>query len=432
MTAPRLILAEIRHRKLNFLLSAVAVAVAVAAILGVQIVIAAHNLETRRLLDARRAEIEQRGAVLQDDMRKITKGLGFNVLILPAGQDLANVYAEGYAEKTMPEKYADLLAGVPSIRTIQHLLPALERKIVWPEQKRTVILIGIRGEVPFVGQEELKPLLDPVKPGEMIVGFELHKSLGLKAGDQVALMGRAFRIAKTYPERGTKDDITMWITLKEAQELQGKPGQINAIWALNCNCFSADRLAEVRAEISRALPDTQVIEIAGQATARAEARKRAYDDAVMAMEAEAAGRQDWQHQMEAFAAVLFPVVAVAACLWVGILAWINVRDRRSEIAILRAVGVRSGKILTVFLGRAALLGLVGSLAGVGAGFLAGWRAAASVLPAGQVHGALLASPELAACTGAVLAGAVLVSVAACWLPAQHARQMDPAVLLRNG
>ena len=98
----------------------------------------------------------------------------------------------------------------------------------------------------------------------------------------------------------------------------------------------------------------------------------------------------------------------------------------------RSVGVGSGKIMAVFLGRAALLGLVGGMAGVGAGFLAGWRAASAVLPVGQIRGALLASPELAACTGAVLAGAVLVSVAACWLPAQHARQMDPAALLRSG
>lgn len=337
MNGLHLVMAEIRHRKLNFALSALAVAAAVGAMLGVQFVLAAHGLETRRLLEERRAAIQARGEVLQDDMRKITKGLGFNVLILPADQDLANVYAEGYAEKTMPEDYVERLAAVPSIHTIEHLLPALERKILWTEQKRTVILIGIRGEIPIVGREQKKPILTPVKPGEMIVGFDLHKTLGLTPGSNTVLMGRSFRVTKAYPQRGNKDDITLWISLKEAQDLLDMPGRINAIWALNCNCFTVDRLAEVRAEISQTLPETQVIELAGQATARAEARKRANEDAVGALQAEETARRAWQTQVERLAAILFPVVAVAACLWVGALAWINVRERRSEIAILRAV-----------------------------------------------------------------------------------------------
>lgn len=431
MTAWRLIRAEIGHRRFNFLLSALAIAAAVAAIIGVQILLAAHGLETRRLLELRRAGIEQRGADLQDDMRKITKGLGFNVLILPADQDLANVYAEGYAEKTMPEDYVDRLAAIPSIHTIEHLLPALERKITWPEQKRTVILAGIRGEIPFVGREQKKPIQEPVKPGEIIVGFDLQRTLDLKTGGSVVLMGRTFRIAKTYPQRGTKDDITMWIPLREAQELLDLRGRINAIWALNCNCFTIDRLAEVRAEIAQALPETQVIELAGQATARAEARKRAYEDALKALEDEETGRRAWQHQMESLAAVLFPVLTIAACLWVGLLAWINVRDRRSEIAILRAIGTGAPTIQAIFLGRAALVGLAGSVSGAAAGFIAGWRGIVAVSPAGQLHWEALASLPLAICTAAVLAGAVLVSMAAGWLPAQHARQLDPALLLRG-
>jgi putative ABC transport system permease protein len=430
MNGLHLVMAEIRHRKLNFALSALAVAAAVGAMLGVQFVLAAHGLETRRLLEERRAAIQARGEVLQDDMRKITKGLGFNVLILPADQDLANVYAEGYAEKTMPEDYVERLAAVPSIHTIEHLLPALERKILWTEQKRTVILIGIRGEIPIVGREQKKPILTPVKPGEMIVGFDLHKTLGLTPGSNTVLMGRSFRVTKAYPQRGNKDDITLWISLKEAQDLLDMPGRINAIWALNCNCFTVDRLAEVRAEISQTLPETQVIELAGQATARAEARKRANEDAVGALQAEETARRAWQTQVERLAAILFPVVAVAACLWVGALAWINVRERRSEIAILRAVGTGSSRIVSLFLSRAVMVGLAGGAAGALAGGAVGWRA----LPpstALQSSWAAIWSLELTVTTAAVLLGAVAISVAACWIPAQHARQMDPAVLLRR-
>ena len=62
--------------------------------------------------------------------------------------DLSDLYAEGYASKLMPESYTQRLAESKLI-TVRHLLPMLEQKLQWPEQKRTIILIGTRGEVPL-------------------------------------------------------------------------------------------------------------------------------------------------------------------------------------------------------------------------------------------------------------------------------------------
>ena len=53
-----------------------------------------------------------------------------------------------------------------------------------------------------------------------------------------------------------------------------KQGQINAIQVLERNC-AANRLAQVRGDIVRVLPDTQVIELSDKALTRAEARKAA-------------------------------------------------------------------------------------------------------------------------------------------------------------
>ena len=80
------------------------------------------------------------------------------------------------------------------------------------------------------------------------------------------------------PQRGNQDDITLWINLREAQQILGKEGRINAIQALECNC-AADRLGQIRDDIGRVLPDTQVIEFSSQALARAEARNRAAAEA---------------------------------------------------------------------------------------------------------------------------------------------------------
>ena len=56
-----------------------------------------------------------------------------------------------------------------------------------------------------------------------LLGHELHERLGIKEGDKVDLMSRQFRVHKCHPARGSKDDITAWIHLKDAQEILRLP-----------------------------------------------------------------------------------------------------------------------------------------------------------------------------------------------------------------
>ena len=427
----RVIWGEIRYRRLNFCLAVAAVAAATGCAVGVLFLLHLHDLATTQLLAERRAEAERRGGLLQDDMRKISKGLGYNILILPADQNLADVYSEGYAEKTMPEDYARRLAEMPTIQSVEHLLPALEQKAVWPEVKRTVIVTGIRGEVPFVGRKAKGPILTPVPPGAMVLGYELHHQLQLKPGAEVTLMGRRYRVAETYPQRGTKDDITLWIPLKDAQQLFKKEGRINAIWALNCNCFSDDMVGEVRDDIAKCLPDTQVILLTDRATARAESRKSANQEATAALEEEAQTAIAWRRQVETFGSILVPIVVVGSGIWIALLAMGNARDRRSEIGILRAIGVKGNTIAAVFLVKAAMIGVVGGIAGcvlgVGAAEVYSLAAApGSALPLREI----LSVDFWALLLGAVIAASGLCIIAT-WLPAQLAAQLDPALVLRK-
>ena len=154
-------------------------------------------------------------------------------------------------------------------------------------------------------------------------------------------------------EAGHPDGIDVEIACNN-----NEPWQINAIQALECNCASIDRLGEIRAELMAILPDTQIIETESTALARAEARNTAKATAKQTMA-----------ETERVAGLIFPIVTVAGMAWIGLLALGNVRERVSEIGILRAMGVRGRKIFTAFLSRAALAGFGGALAG-----LAGWMA----------------------------------------------------------
>jgi putative ABC transport system permease protein len=285
--------------------------------------------------------------------------------------------------------------------------------------------MGVRGEVlKGTGQ---KPLLSGVKSGEAVLGYELSRGLGLKPGARIKLLGREFTVSECRPEKGTKDDITVWLNLAEAQALLRLPGRINAILALECNCESVDRLGDVRAEVARILPDTQVIEYATQALARAEARNRAAQEGTEALAREQENRARLGREKESLAAVVVPLVLVACAAWVGFLAWNNVRERRMEIGILRALGLRSGQLLCLFLGRAALMGL----AGAGLGYAAGLLFALVWNGAPTMQAAITAMLAPAWIAGACVA-APLLSAAASWLPALLAARQDPAAILREG
>jgi putative ABC transport system permease protein len=438
MTIRRLILREIGYRKLNFSLAVLSVAVTVACLAALVILLRLHDLRTEEIVAAK--EVQTRAAMkqLEDDYRKITLRLGFNLHILPEKQDLGERYAEDGAPVFMPEQHADRLAK-SGVATINHVLPILQERVTWEEKKRSILLKGTRGELAILDRQEKKPLRDAVPPGTVVVGHELHRSLDLARGDKItltlsrrirkddkefieALPGAEFMIHKLQSATGTPEDITLWVNLKEAQALLNRPGQISEILALECNC-EADRLARIRAEISTILPGTQVIELGPQALARAETRNRAAQEARDALQREKEHRQTLKDQQEEFALILIPLLLLGSMIGVGLLAFQNVRDRAAEIGILRALGMGKAHVLAIFFGKASLVGLVGACLGYSAGSII-----AGVWGEYRLSLGLLLEPSLISMT---LLGTPLLCVAVSWFPAREASRQDPAVVLRE-
>ena len=189
---------EISFRRLNFLLALVAMAVVVGY--------AVHSIARIRFHQAR---TEQRVAKMDDEIRKITKAMGFNINILPSEMNLQDFYANNFAEKTMPFEYVTQLADSEFIKSVRHLRPALIRKVNWQEQNREIVLIGVSGVVPLTHvNNPKKPMSDPIAKDTMNIGNLLAKTYQLKAGSSVQFNGETFKVGKVYPPRGNVDDIT--------------------------------------------------------------------------------------------------------------------------------------------------------------------------------------------------------------------------------
>jgi len=426
MNALRLSLQEIAHRKLSFILGLLSVMIAVAVLAGAATMLSGHDLRTEQLVAQKEADTREEMTKMEDDYRRIMKAMGYNVLILHRDQSFEELQRLGHPTHYMPEDWAQQLAD-QNVDTLNHLLPVLQEKISWPEMKREVLLTGVRGQLAFKDSPKNRrpPIMQPVEDGQIKLGAELARELGLSVGDTVTMRGRELSVSEIYARRGTQDDQTAWVSLRQAQEWMARPGQINGVLALECLC-NVEELGTIEYHVHKILPDTKVYEFSSLITARGLARQRAAEAHKRAVEQEMYYRAGLREERRALASILVPVASLGAAAWVMFLMMGNVRERRAEIGILRAIGVSGGKIQSVFLLKAVLMGLGGGLIGLVIGTVGGaWL---SEVPPGTEDFLTLLNAKLL--IGALI-GAPILAALAGWLPARTAARQDPALVLQE-
>ncbi len=373
----RMMLAEIVHRKGNFLSALIAVTTAAAICVGVITVCDASRRETVRLM----------------------RDMGFNLLIVPEGTDMTDFWSRSFAEGEMPEEYVRRLAD-SGLMTVQHLVARLQKRITW--QGRDVLLTGILPEMQMTGGPVKAPMGLDIPRGSAYLGRRVADSAGLGVGDEIELLGRRLRVATVLEEQGSIDDIRVYAHLHDVQEMLDRPGRINEIEALQCLCGSKQSLGSIRDDVRSVLPGVEVTEMRSIAIARAETRR----------------------MVERFNGVLVPAVVLMATIWVGLAAMRNVNDRRVEIGVLRALGVASQPIAALFLAKMMLIGLIGAVVGWAVGTALAVHYGTAIFPITAKGIA-----PIYALLGWAAVGAALLCLVASWLPAMSAVMQDPAEVL---
>jgi len=381
MSTVRMILKELWHRKVNFLLGVLAVTTAVAFFVAFQTAARASNRETARLM----------------------LSMGFNLHVIADSADVGEFLMTGIASETMPESYLNTLATQKNI-SYNHLSAVLEKQISWRGVR--IILTGLAPEVCPPGRT--KPaMIFQVEPGTAYVGHQLADLLGIKQGDAIGVNGKPLKVARCLAESGGIDDMRVQCHLRDAQEILNQPGRISEIQAVDCLCFveGADPLDILRQEISAILPGTQILQAKSVADARAKQRQMVY---------------------KTFS-LMVSFVVIACGVWVGVLTIMNVRERQTEIGLLRALGYGAGKIGGLFLGKAMITGVAGAVIG----FLGG---AALALVFGpdifRLTARTTVQPEWSVFLQALIV-APLFAVVASFIPMMLAVAYDPATTLRE-
>lgn len=380
MRAIRLILSEIGYRKFNFLLSLGVVAAATAVFVAFHTITAAQENETRR----------------------VTRDLGFNLRVIPRATDMDTFYATGYSAATMAEDSVHQLVKHPGL-SYNHLVATLQRR--YELDGKEILLTGISNEYAPPGHKK-KPMIFSVPEGKVYVGYQVAQRLNLKNGDTLALGGKTFAIERTLSQTGTEEDIRVSANLSDVQEILGEPGRINEIKAIDCLCMTPDEnpLGILQSELDAALPDAKVIMLKSMAETRARQRQ----------------------STERYFAYLTPVILIGCAVCVGALAMLNVADRRQEIGLYRALGKSSAAIMGLFLGKAVVIGLLGAALGFFGGAALAMNLGPKIFPV--TAGGMQWPWTL---LGGALAAAPAFTVIATFVPAAAAASQDPAVVLRD-
>lgn len=399
--------------------------------------------------------------------KRIMRDLGFNLRIVHQNTDLSNLFTK-FAGFDMPEEYLQRLADAPEITKIVHLVATVKQMIEWEEKPR--LLVGFAPEATQSHVEKKPPMGFQIKQGTVYLGHVAGK--GHKLEEEVEILGKKFTVSRILDPRGNEEDTLIAMHLKDAQQLLEKEGKLTEILALGCKCKTANRLEEIQQQLQLVLPETQITEMSVSAIAREDQRKlvtayskQSIDDYVanrkkiiadykasrtklLAKEEQSRDeivdrekerqdviitREQDQQQgvlnlLTAVTNFIAPLVILVCAVWVGFLAWSNVRERRTEIGLLRALGKRSSNIASLFLGRAIIVGLIGGVVGCTLGFLLACGLAVPVLDVSVES--LQPAPQtlLIMILGAVL-GTPLISAMASYLPTLSAISQDPAVVL---
>jgi lipoprotein-releasing system permease protein len=336
--------------------------------------------------------------------------------------------------------YADLVKKFEAVPGIKMALPLVEGQVLASSQtggSTGALVRGTRAE----DLTKLKAVSDNIKSGDMVgfaagdgvlVGTRMAQQLGLRVGDLITLtspegdvtpMGVNPRI-KSYKISGLfeigmseYDSSIIYMPLEESQLYFNADGLVQSIELFVNN---PDDIANLRPKVE-----------------------------------EAAGRQiaitDWRQRNQTFFSalevernvmfmILTLIVLVAALNIISGLIML-VKDKGSDIAILRTMGASAGAIMRIFFMTGAAIGIVGTIAGVLLGVFVCINIESIRQFFSWVSGTVLFDPQLyflsqlpaemdVSETVSVVIMALTLSFIATIFPAWRASRLDPVQALR--
>lgn len=260
---------------------------------------------------------------------------------------------------------------------------------------------------PFYGGFETSPAGVKVGKGEALVGPELLGRLGLKVGDELHLGDSHLRIVGTIlaEPRSADGMVPLGPRVLVASESFRAPTSADS-QKLLIKLPASLALADAKARLEAQFPGQKAVQT--------------YEEAW----------QSFANVMErvfTFLSMVALISLLVGGLGVAMAMRTFISQKLEQIAVLKALGATSGAVMTIYLIEAALLGLGGSIVGVGFGLgvqLLLPKLLADLIPvaSGGLNG-------MAALSG--LAAGVVIALLCALVPVRSVRAVKPVALFRG-
>jgi len=362
---------------------------------------------------------------LQRDLIKRTLGVQAHIVVRPA-EEVARPLRDAPAAVTQIPQIQTRAQRLRSVEQWQSLVPVLADtpgiRAVSPvaagpgiiargDASKTVTITGII-LAPFVAVTRLNEKIVAgdlrVDPGDVLMGVDLARDLGVGIGDKVRLStptspGYAYQVRGIY-NLGARNlnRAGVYVGLATAQALHALPGGVSSIELAVDDLFGAPKLAS---RLGHAMPH----EVESWTQANPQLLAALSNQTIMTL-------------LVRFFLALVVAIGVSSVLVVAVV------QKTKEIGILRAMGASRGRILRVFLLQGALIGASSAVLGSLCGY-ALTSVMSGILRASDGTRIFVArlEPDLYFYTFIV---AAMLGVVAAAMPARRASKLDPAMAIR--
>jgi putative ABC transport system permease protein len=257
--------------------------------------------------------------------------------------------------------------------------------------------------------------------GDVLLGERLAARLGVRAAEDVTLAGRQLRVSGILSTGGVEDDEVV-APLAVAQETLGRPGAVRRVYV---SALTKPEDAFARRDpksLSGAIYDRWYCSPYPQSIAfqLAEAIPHAHAEQVRQVsqnEGAVLTRIEGLIFLITLAALFASALAVSAAMATTIF------ERRAEVGLMKALGAGKLAVASIFFAEAALLALIGGLAGFFVGGLLAHQIGHSIFSS-DISIPLVLLPV-------ILAIAVIVTFAGSAAAIRRAVGLDPVFALRG-
>jgi ABC-type antimicrobial peptide transport system permease subunit len=245
----------------------------------------------------------------------------------------AGIADTGYS--TIDQRVGSKIVAIPGVRTVSGLLFSAT---MMPEANAFFIFRGMAPNEYSIQQEDIIEGERLTSNHQILLGKMMADAMNKGIGDTVELTGSRFRVVGIYKSTTSWMEMGGIISLRDAQTMMGKPRKVSLYMVKVDNPSRAEDIVE---EINAKYPEIHA-SLTGEF---------------------AEEMPDMQSMDAMMGAISFLAIAVGG---MGVMntMLMTVLERTREIGVLRALGWRSRRILSMILQEAIWLGLLGGLSGI--------------------------------------------------------------------